>query len=256
MKNRGIVFLMVSFLCAASAVTEAADISSSSRISEVTVYSSGAFVTRTAAVEVKPGDARILIPDIIANFDSESLRVKGRGTAEVKILGAQVKTDFLEDTPVEKVRELEGRIRALEDQNRVLENEKRVLNDEKAYLDSVRLFAGQKIPEDLVTKMPSAQDLEATLSFLGSKLRENFNRGMTIDLEIRENGRKIDALRRELETISGNRQKVRYTAVVDIEVAKAGKLDVEVSYKVWDASWTPVYDARAKFDDSETEFIT
>ncbi len=254
MKKSLIFSIALMFL--APAIGLADTVSTKSKISEVTVYAMDAFVTRVASSEVKPSDTRILLEDIVAEFDPDSLRVKGHGTAAVKILGAQVKKEFLQETSVEKVRELENRIQTLEDQNRAWQNEKQILTEEKAYLDSVRLFAGQQIPEDLVTKMPSPQDLEGTLSFLGSKLKENFSRVHAIDLEIRENGKKLVALRRELGEISGGRQKTRQIVTVDVEVSRAGHLDLEVSYKVSGASWSPVYDARAQFDKSETELVT
>ncbi len=251
-----ILIFSIGLILSVPAAGLAETVSTKSKISEVTVYATDAFVTRVASLEVKPGDTQILLEDIVAEFDPDSLRVKGAGTAVVKILGAQVKKEFLQETPVEKVRELENKIQELEDQNRARQNEKQILAEEKAYLDSVRLFAGQQIPEDLVTKMPSPQDLEGTLSFLGAKLKENFSRVHAIDLEIRENGKKLVALRRELSEISGGRQKMRRIVAVDVEVSRAGHLDLEVSYKVGGASWSPVYDARAQFDKSETELVT
>lgn len=234
----------------------AADVEAPSEISQVTVYSSSAFVTRSATVQVNPGDTRVVFANIIPEIDEDSLRVKGKGSAEVKILGAQVKREFLEEAPALKVQELEARIQAVGDENARLINEKQVLVSDKQYLDSIRLFADKKIPEDLVTKMPSAQDLEATLVFLDSKLKANFARGQEIDIALRESMKKLEVLRRELEEVAGPGQKVKRSIVVDIEVVKAGELDLDISYMVNGAWWNAVYDARADFDKSETELVS
>ena len=163
--KKPLLVLILSILWVPASVF-AENVTADSRISQVTVYSNDAFVTRAATVEVNPGDTRVVLPNLVAAFDPDSLRVRGRGTAAVKILGAQVERAFLKETPVARVKELEAQIEGIEDQNKKLENEKNVLKEEKSYLDSIRLFAGQKLPEDLVTRMPTAQDLESTLVFL------------------------------------------------------------------------------------------
>jgi uncharacterized protein (TIGR02231 family) len=250
------LFLVLSLMFLTSSQAFAADVNALSRISEVTVYSSSAFVTRSAQVELKTGDTKVIFSDIIPEIDENSIRVKGKGTAEVKILGAQMKREFTENAPVARVQELEAEIQAIEDQNAKSENEKRVLAEEKQYLDSIRLFANQKIPEDLVTKMPSAQELEATLVFLDTKLKANFARGQELDIAVRESQKKLEVLHRELAEISGSGRKLKRSIVVEIEVVKAGSLKLDLSYMVHGASWNAVYDARADFEKSEVELVS
>ncbi|HOW59943.1 MAG TPA: mucoidy inhibitor MuiA family protein [Candidatus Omnitrophota bacterium] len=234
----------------------AEDIEAQSRISQVTVYSSSAFVTRSAKIPLPPGDSRVIFANIIPDIDENSLRVKGKGSAEVKILGAQVKRAYTEEAPAERVQQLQAQIQSMEDQHAKLDNEKLVLTEEKQYLDSVRLYANQQIPKDLVTKMPPAQELEATLNFLGVKLRANFDRGQEIDIALREGRKKLDALKRQLGEISGSSRNVKRSIVVEIEAAKAGDLEFEVSYMVNGASWNAVYDARTDFERSEVELVS
>lgn len=234
----------------------AGEVNAPSRVTQVTVYSSSAFVTRSAAVSLKTGDTRVVFADILPEIDENSLRVKGRGAAGVKILGAQLKREYTAETPVERVQQLRDEIEALEDKNAQMANEKQILDDGKKYLDSVRLFADKKIPEDMVTKMPTAQELDGTLVFLDAKLRENFSRRLEIDLAIRKNQRSLEALRRELEQISGPGQKLKRSIIVDIEVAQEGEFTLEVSYTVMGASWNAVYDARASVEKSQVELVS
>lgn len=251
-------YLMMIFLVIAGWVPPvfAADVNASSRVREVTVYPSGAFVTREARVELSSGDARVWFRGIVPEIDESSIRVRGKGSAQVRILGAQVKREYTEDAPVARVREIEAAIQAVEDEDARLENEKQVLAEEKQYLDSVRLFADKKIPEDLVTRMPPPQDLEGTLAFLGTKLRANFARGQEIEIALRNNEKKLESLKRELADVMGPGRRTERSVVVDIEVAKAGSLDLELSYKVSGASWESAYDARADFDRSEVEIVS
>lgn len=234
----------------------AADVHAPSSIRQVTVYPSSAFVTRSAQAEVKPGDTAVVFTDIVPEIDENSIRVQGKGTAQVKILGAQVKQEHTPDAPAPRIKELETKIEALEDASAKLANEKRVLAEEKKYLDSIRLFANQKIPEDLVTRTPTSEELEAPLVFLRTKLRANFENELMLDKELRENQKKIEALRRELEEVSGAGQNTKRSITVEIEVAKAGKLDLDLSYRVGNASWEAVYDARADLPKSEVELVS
>jgi len=250
------IFLAVSFVFLAPVLVHAAEVNVSSHITQVTVYGSSAFVTRSARAEVKPGDTKVIFADIIPEIDENSIRVKGKGTAEVKILGAQMKREYTEEAPAARVQELETAIQAIEDENAKLANEKQALAEEKQYLDSVRLFANQQIPKDLVTKMPSAQELEATLVFLDTKLKANFARGQEIDIAIRESQKKLQVLRRELGEISGYGRKIKRSIVVEIEVGKDGTLDLDLSYSVNGASWNAVYDARVDFEKSEVELVS
>ncbi len=234
----------------------ASDVAATSRISQVTVYASSAFVTRSATVAMKSGDSRVVFAGIVPEIDENSLRVKGKGSAEVRLLGAQLMREYTADVPAEKVRQLTDEIQALEDQDAKLENEKLVLDNEKQYLDSIRLFSEKKVPEDLVTKMPSTQDLEAVRVYLNAKVKENFDGRQAIDIAIRENQKKLDALRRELQQIAGPAQKVKRSIVVDVEVVKEGDLDLEIFYRVNGASWSALYDARASFEKSRVELVS
>lgn len=250
------LFLAVSFVLLAPTLVYAAEVNASSHITQVTVYSSSAFVTRSARTEVKTGDTKAIFADIIPEIDENSIRVKGKGTAEVKILGAQMKREYTEEAPAARVQELEAAIQAIEDENSKLANEKQALAEEKQYLDSVRLFANQQIPKDLVTKMPSAQELAATLVFLDTQLKANFARGQEIDIANRESQKKLQVLRQELGEISGYGRKIKRSIVVEIEVVKDGTLDLDLSYSVNGASWNAVYDARVDFEKSEVELVS
>lgn len=101
-----------------------------------------------------------------------------------------------------------------------------------------------------------AKDLDDTLKFLDTKLRENYSQVLEVDLLIREMKKKMEALERELAQIKGPAKKIKRTIIVELEVSKAGTLDLNVSYLVRGASWQPIYDARASFEKSEVELVS
>lgn len=227
-----------------------------SKISEVTVYPDGALVTRSATVQPAPGQYTVVFANIVPDIDENSLKVSAAGEAVVKLLGAKVKKEFLEGNPSEKIERLKNEIQKINDAMVEQENAKSVLQEEKRFLNSIQLFSQGQIPQELVTKMPSAQELDNTLKFLGGKLKENYDGMMIAELKIRELNKKLDVLKRELSYISGTTQKMKRTISVELEVKKQGALILAVSYLARGASWQPLYEARTNFDTSEVELVS
>jgi len=234
---------------------ESAEIRVESRISKVTVYPASALINRTASLKLKRGEYEIVFADIVPEVDENSLRVSASGEAEVKLFGAQLKKEYLEEVPTEKIKRLQEEIQHLEDEVKAMENLKSLLLEEKNFLDSIRLFSHHQIPQDLVTKMPTPEDLEKILKFLDAKLKENYSRLMEAELSIREKKKRIDVLKKQLNQIRGPVKKLKRSIVVQLQVLKGGNLDLSVSYMVRGASWRPIYDARASFEKNEVELV-
>ena len=249
-----ILFILI-LIAASPLFASAQDIIADSKISQVTVYTQGALVNRIASLKLTEGLQEIIFPGIIPQIDENSLRVSGEGSAQVKILGASLKKEFLKDSPVERVKELQDQIQQIDDDIRKFNDTKLVLQDKKAFLDSVRLFSNVQLPKDLVTKMPPAQELENTLKFLDIKLRDNYKEIADIELLIREAQKKLDVLSRELNGITSFDHQQKISIVVDLEVVRSGDLNLKIAYRVSEASWYPIYDARADFTKSEVELV-
>jgi len=234
----------------------AQDIEADSHISQVTIYPGDALLTRVVTLKLNAGEHKVIFSDILPDLDENSLRASGSGGAEVQILEALVKKEFLEEVPAEKVKGLQEQIQNLMDEKRRLEDNRRVLFEEKQFLDSIRMYSGEQLPKDLITKMPKAAELDEVLKFLDIRLKENYSQIQDAELKIREIDKKVETLNRELAQISGPHKKLKRSIVVGLEVKKAGELELSVSYLVRGASWQPLYDARANFEKSEAELVS
>lgn len=232
------------------------EIIADSRIAEVTIYPGSALISRVANLKLNSGSHQIIFPDIIPEVDENSLRVSTDSAAEVKLFGAQLKKEFLREVPSERIMQLNDEIQKIQDEIKGLENQKNILLEEKDFLDSIRLFSEGQVPKDLVTRMPPAKDLEDTLKFLGTKLRENFSLAMEAELKIRELMKKQDVLKREFTQVSGPARKLKRLIVIDLEVLKPAAVGLRISYLVQGASWQPLYEARANFQESEVELVS
>jgi uncharacterized protein (TIGR02231 family) len=247
-----VVLGLILFL--ANNVYASGDIEAKSRINEVIVYPDSALISRVADLNLTPGDYKIIFPDIMPEIDENSLRVLSSG--DIRLFGAKLKREYMEEVPSEKIRQLKEEIQKLEDQIKGLEDIKKLTLDERKFLESIRLFSGDQIPKDLITKTPTPMELDATLKFLDTKLKENYAQVMDCELKIRALNKKIEVLRNELASISGPQKKLKRSIEVDVQVKKAGAFDLDVSYLVKGASWEPIYDARANFEKSEVEMVS
>ncbi len=252
---RHIRFLMIAIgaLSLVSIHAYAADLKADSRITRVTLYPDSALVTRTAGLAVDRGGQQVLFADIIPQIDESSLKVSGSGTAQVKILGAEVKKEFLSDTASEKSRQLQDALQKLNDEKRTLTDSRKSLEEVKNFLDSIRLSAQKQIPKDLVTKLPSTKDLDDLAAFLAVRFKDYYTQVFEAEVKERDIDKKIEALRRELAELSNDAGKMRRHILVDLDAAKAGNCEISISYLVYGAQWRPLYDARADFEKMNVE---
>jgi len=254
--KKAIVFLAVCLMVLPLAVIFAGEITADSQIAQVMVYPDSVLVTRQAEVKLNVGNNKVIFSGIIPEVDENSLKVSLGKDSSAKLLGAQLKKEYLEIVPSEQIQKLKDRIQQVEDEIKREYNSRNVLAEEKNYLDSVRLFSQGQLPKDLVTKIPTPIELEGTLKFLDVKLRENYGLVMDTDLKIRELSNKLEVLRMELSKISGSVQKLNRTIVVELDTPKAQSNLISLAYLVRGASWQAIYDARANFEKSEVELIS
>lgn len=243
----GFLFLILSSLCLAD------DIKADSKISQVTIFPGAAIVTKEAQVEVPTGASSVLFENIVPQIDENTLTVKGQGTAEVKIFGASIKAEYTTQASDERVKALQAQIEGVDDEIIGQNNKAGILNNQKEYLESVKLFAGQQIPKDLVTKTPSVADLDGVGNYLTKGFSELSLQAEGIRLKLRDLNRKKEALNAQLQQLNTNSQNVKRSIAVEIEAIRPGKLTLMVSYLVNNVNWEPLYDARVAFEENQVD---
>lgn len=122
-----------------------------SRVSAVTVYLQKAVITRTATLDLEAGEHRVIFKNLPSAMVEESVQVSGAGTAPVVVLDVNTSTQFLPETPHERLKEVEAQIRDFRHELRDLTDAASVLQAQREYLDriakattSVPRHAGQR----------------------------------------------------------------------------------------------------------------
>jgi uncharacterized protein (TIGR02231 family) len=212
-------------------------------ITAVAVYPDRARVTRSGAATLKSGGHKLELTQLPLSLAAASVRASARGTARARLLGVDVRRDFYEETPVERVRELERQIEGLEDEMGGIDVQAELLQQERA---AVGDLGGQTkaFAHGLAYGKTTA---EAQMSVFDSLRRraEEVNAAL-LDLAVqrRDLERRLEKLRNELNQLQGGGRRQRYAAVIEVEVMQAGELTVELTYVVSKAGWQPLYDVR------------
>jgi uncharacterized protein (TIGR02231 family) len=217
-------------------------------ITAVAVYPDRARVTRSGTATLKRGSHRLEVAELSLNLDPASVRASARGTARAHLLGVDVRRDFYVEAPAERVRELEGQIEALQDEIASLEAQTELLQQERTALGGL---AGQTeaFARGLAFGKTSAEAQMALLDSLRGRAEALNTTLLDLAVQRRDLERRLQKLQNELDQLRGARQRERYTAVVEVEVTRAGDLTVELSYVVSGAGWQPLYDVRLLEDE-------
>ena len=212
-----------------------------SRISGVSLYAEQALVTRRAETQVSKGThtLQVGIEAFRVDPDSAAARVKGDGS----ILGVQMKTIPLEHAPQPRIKDLEKQIEDRQQALRKLEDDKLGLAKQEKFLEGFLTFSKAQISEEMATRMPSAEELQATLGFLAANYGEIYTARQALDHSITEGQRELARLKKELAALQNRTARSRQIIEVIFEADQDQTIIVEADYLVGHTRWEPLYKA-------------
>ena len=251
-----LTILSVIYLFAGSTIAKAETIAADSKISTVTVYPGSARVTRQAQVQLTPGTHSIVFDGIVPIFDESSMSISGEGTARVKILGGYLKQEYLKEAADKRVKELQDQIQEVNDKMMVEQAHDQVITDQKEFLSSLKMYAGQQLPKDLVTKMPTTIELGDMMKFIGTTREGLEVASEEIRQKKRSLGLDLQKLQSELAQLNSGGAKLKRSIIVDVECTEAGSFSVNASYVLNGAFWNAIYDAHSLMEKSEVELVS
>ncbi|MCE1227253.1 MAG: mucoidy inhibitor MuiA family protein [Geobacteraceae bacterium] len=222
-------------------------------ISAVTVYQDRAQVTRSVTVALKPGSQIIAVEGLPVLLQDDSVRVDAKGTARATITGIEVKRSFLTQTADKRVKEIEAELKQLERKLGGLDARKAGLLAQKGFVDSIKVAWGERISQQLAIGKPTSAELNEAMGFVGSNTVKVEDQQRDIEQEKQAIKEQMDALKRKKQEASGSYRKESKTVEVAVETAKEGKLTLDLSGVVNQATWEPSYDVRLAQDGTNAE---
>ena len=104
----------------------------------VTVHPDRARIENNQFGRVEAGNHTVIIGDLPLTIDVASVRAGGTGTAQVRILGVDVKRTHHTASPTARVADLEAEIERLTDELRTINDERNALDAQTILIDGIR----------------------------------------------------------------------------------------------------------------------
>jgi uncharacterized protein (TIGR02231 family) len=239
------LWIALSFSVVLAGAAAAAEINGSSSIDAVTVYPSGAEITRTARVKLEKGEHTLLFSDLPAEAVAASIRVEGKATAGLEIGSVDTRSVSVprgdDAVAASERRRIEDAIEKLKDERSALYASIQAAEAQKKLIENLTKLPGTPAPAGAA---PAAQpDWGQLFELIGKRTAEAQATILETGIKVREVERRIKDLEGKLASLAPTRQ-----AHTEVKVALAAQdaleADMVIRYQVRNASWTPFYDAR------------
>ena len=214
-------------------------------IAHVTVYSDRALVTRRTEIQLESGARELVIENLPANLDTDSIRARGRGEIAVKISGVESQIIFLDEENQDAARQTQRELDAVEAEGTLLAREDEVMVQRLETIAEMADNAAMRYAKALAEGQTSLQATGELLDFLQAQSLQVHRERAALETKKRDNAARQNALQNQLRQFKSGRQKQAQKIIVAIESGGAGAWNLEVSYVVFGAQWKPLYDVRA-----------
>ncbi|WP_153009608.1 mucoidy inhibitor MuiA family protein [Mastigocoleus testarum] len=215
-----------------------------SRIIAVTVYKKQALVTRTAKAELTGEESVLIINQLPVTLKPESVRVKGSGKIPVRLLTVNTEKNYSTESIIERQTQIERQIKHLEAQKRNLQAQVDALSLQSKFIEGLREKAEEQFSVSLARKNMSLSETLDLVNFLGSQYSEYAIATGEYKSQQKEIDKQIEALKLQLQSLQTPNSTSDFSLFIAIEPAGSGEFELEISYVVTGATWTPLYDLR------------
>lgn len=224
-------------------------------IAEVTVYPDRALVTRHGRVEIaEAGEHEIILGALPQDMEQASLRVVGRGTAGVLLLGVDLSAEFHEAAPVAETQRIQAEIDRLTREQATLDQRIALLDKQRGWLSALGEHAARSLAYGLIRGTAQPADQERIFSVTRDESERLTTATLDTQRERQRVTQELEARRRELEAAGSVSQPDRLRAVIRVSATSAGTLDLDVTYLTHAANWEAQYDARVDTEASAVRF--
>jgi uncharacterized protein (TIGR02231 family) len=222
-----------------------------SKIDSVIVYPSGAAVVRTAAVALPQGATTVLLDDLPAELDANSLKVEGSGdhsfaiaSVDTRAIPADEATDPARVALTRQMQDIDDKIAAIDDRLDALDGRKR-------FLEQLIQSAPNGFGKALADGNGKIADWNTAAASIGDGLAAVADAVRAAHLEQRDLNRQREDLAKSLADLPTPHDHTAVRIALAADAAANGTLTV--SYHTASARWLPTYDAQLTTGDGGGE---
>jgi uncharacterized protein (TIGR02231 family) len=223
----------------------AADVKGTTRVDAVTVFPSGAEITRVGKVKLERGDHVILFTDLPARAVHSSIRVEGKATGALVIGSVDSRRVFVPRTDdavaATERKRVEDAIEKLKDDKAVLQTAVQAAEMQKTLIGNLAQLPTRPAPANgAAAPQP---DWTQLFGLIGERLAEAQKAILDTQIKVRAVDRQIKDLEGKLASLAPA-QEERTEVKVFVNAGAPLEAEMAIRYQVGSASWLPFYDAR------------
>jgi hypothetical protein len=208
-----------------------------SRIKDVTVFLSGAQVTRTTSLDIAPGTTTWVISGISPRVNEQSIQAELPET--VKILAVSYRINHLQEAKkTDQILYLERELDRLKKLIQTEQSTIEVYREEESMLKSNKSIGGQQQGVDV-------GDLKLAVDYFRMRLMEIKNLQLQGEQHVADRHEEITRVEAQLTELKNGKSKPTGEVIIKLNSKSASRVTLNLSYLVQEASWLPSYDVRA-----------
>ncbi len=205
-----------------------------SKITDVTVFFSGAQVTRSGKIKLEKGKHILSISNLPKEVNTQSIQVQG--VENVKILSVKHYTEIdTKKSPQHLV--LENELEALNQKLDEIRNEVEVFQ-----LEERLLLTNSKLSRD--DQGSSIGEIKEAADYYRQRLNEIRKKKLMLFSDYDKVNKQINSVYANINKITVEKRKAHSRILIALECEKYVKQDLKVSYYLESAGWKPTYDFR------------
>ena len=243
-KKSGLLYVLISFSMVFGQSNKA--ITLDSKITQVTVYSDRAEVTREGKLNLDKGIQQLVFDNLPDAVDRDSIQVNGKGAAVLKDVKIQAR--YFADIPDQERKALFDREQSLSDQLIRLGDLKKVSEGEKDFIQRISEKLTSNQEESATPELDPAKWLKM-VAFYGDKQRELTQQIRDFEKNIRTVQNDLEKVRQEIKEIGYRKNKKRNLVEALVEMKNAGSISLTLRYIVMGPQWIPNYDLRVSTEE-------
>lgn len=210
------------------------------KISEVTVFSDRANITRTSSVSLSAGVHTIQLSDLPSTTLLQTLRITSKDAKIIRIQPQYVERDKYQ---LKEIQTLVEQIEQLQEEIRGIQTQKSLYQQELASIQNLRPISPIEENIRLAPFEYNLQLWEQNWEFLSLRQQQDQKQLQNLDATLLTKQSKLRQLQQQAAPyLQGalTEQRIEVVAVLDVPTSKKVQLNVE--YTITGASWQPTYD--------------
>ena len=205
---------------------------------QATVFLTRAQLSARATAIVDAGTTRLIIDNAPAQTDPQSIQVSGKGDAVIQ--GVQFRTNFLtKATKPASLQRLEDSLKVNREALEAMAVQEEVLQEEKKLILANKQVGGKDAGATVKQITDMAAFYRDRLTKIGQEL-------LVLTRRMTEQKKRVDRLDAQAKEQNARREQPVGEIEVTLTVRSRTTVELDLSYVVRNAGWTPIYDVRVR----------